>query len=317
MNKFIKPSSFAFYLLLFLLSFILGAAGAGIAGAAENQGLAGGAIVLGYGLMTALGGVVLALIIISKTEVERIKKANWILLGILLCIFAMLSYKSYTREKSKQNNPIDIQPKRETNPAPTLMSPVHYKSPGSRMGLGLFSPNYHENKVLYFYAAQHSDKPIEDQPKLDSITFSQNEHGNYTIGTAPPWLMPEHMKLDYNILYFKILRIGKDYLQIEGNTDTNQAFFVSKWSGETILWPEFILSTFMLEFPEGEKQPLRIKPLDNASIIPHTSRYMRAISIQDHWVEVEVLNEQWKPIDYGWIKWRDENKLLIQYTLLS
>lgn len=317
MNKFLKPSSFVLYLLFILLFFILGAAVAGLSGVAKNQGLAGGAIVLGYGIMAAFGGLVLAFIVISKARVDIIKKTNWIILAIVLVIFAMLSYRSSTKVKPEQSPPINNQPKKETIPAMDLMSNVNFGPQSANLGLGLFTPNFHENEVLYFYSVQSFDKPIEENPKLDSITFSKTENGHFKIMTAPPWLMPEHLKLDYDILYFKIMRIGKDYLQIEGNRATSHSYFVSKWSGNIILWPEFILNTFMLEFPEGEAQPIRIKPLENVATIPHTSNYMRAISIQDRWVEVEVLDEQWKPIDKGWIKWRDENKLLINYSMLS
>ncbi|MEB2777203.1 hypothetical protein SYJ56_17945 [Algoriphagus sp. D3-2-R+10] len=316
MNKYIKPSSLAFYLLLFMVFFIIGAAAAGLSGVAKNQGLAGGAIVLGYGLITALGGIVLAILVISKASIDKIKKANWIILLILLLLLAFLSF----RYKSKTEVPEEA-----TTPPPpkTITTPVKFISKKTiepaflTIGLGLFTPNYYERDVLYFYAVQNFDKPIEDNPKLDSITFARTEHGDFTIKTAPPWLEPEHMKLDYGILYFKIIRIGKDYILIEGNSTKKLTYYVSKWSGDIILWPEFILSTFMLEFPEGKTQPVKIKPQDNASAIQNTSPFMRAISIQDFWVEVETLDDQWKPIGKGWIKWRDESGLLVQYSLLS
>lgn len=316
MNKYIKPSSIAFYLLIFLLAFIIGAAVAGLSGVAKGQGLAGGAIVLGYGLMAALGGIVLAIIIVSRANTAIIKKTNWIILVVVLIIFAFLRLRSSDKKTEEKPAP---QPKMQTSPAAPVNLTGNFarKSSSTEIGLGLFTPNYAENDVLYFYSVQNPDKPIEDNPKLDSITFSRTEHGDITIQTAPPWLQPEHLKLDYGILYFKIMQIGKDYILLEGNSSTKNTYFVSKWSGDIIFWPEFILSTFMLEFPEGKVQPVRIKPLDNASVVQNPTNNMRAISVQDFWVEVEILDDQWVPIDKGWIRWRDESGLLVQYSLLS
>ncbi|PZX55840.1 hypothetical protein [Algoriphagus chordae] len=311
MNKYLKPSSIACYILLFIVFFIIGAATAGLSGVAKNQGLAGGAIVLEYGIMASFGGLALAIFLISKTSTSNIKKANWVILLIVLLTLAFLGFRS-TSTEGATFSPKRPQPK-------TVTIPVNFtnNSTAERIGLGLFSPNFFENEVLYFYAVQNFDRPIEDNPKLDSITFAKTELGKYTITTAPPWLQPEHLKLDYGILFFKIIRIGKDYIQLEGNSTTEQTYFVSRWSGDIILWPEFILNTFMLEFPEGKTQAIRIKPVENASSIQNSSHLMRAISIQDFWVEVEVLDDQWNKIDTGWIKWRDESQLLIQYSLLS
>ncbi|MBB6325557.1 hypothetical protein FHS59_001172 [Algoriphagus iocasae] len=316
MNKYIKPSSIAFYLLIFLLAFIIGAAAAGLSGVAKGQGLAGGAIVLGYGLMTALGGIILGIIIVSRASIDLIKKANWIILALAVIIVVFLRLRSSDKKTNEKSDP---QPKIQTSPSlpASLMANFTGKSSSTEIGLGLFTPNYVENNVLYFYSVQNPDIPIEDNPKLDSITFSLSEHGDFTIQTAPPWLQPEHLKLDYGIIYFKIMQIGKDYILLEGNSTTKTTYFVSKWSGDILYWPEFILSTFMLEFPEGKVQPVRIKPLENASIVQKPVRNMRAISVQDSWVEVEILDDQWSPIDKGWIRWRDESKILIKYSLLS
>lgn len=265
MNKFFKPSSVVLYFLLIFLFFILGAIVAGISGVAKNQGLAGGAIVLGYGIMTALGGFILSIIFVTRVNVKNIKKTNWFLLALLLIIMAVMKFR-FDSNKSPNNSQQEVnQPKTTTSPSLKLihnLSPTHLTE---SMGLGLFTPNFIENWKLYFYAIQNFKKAMEQNPKLDSISFSQKNSGEFEITTAPPCLKPEHLKLDYEILYFKVIRIGKDYLQIEGNSSTNDTYFVSKWSGDIILWPEFILSTFMLEFPEGKNQVIRIKPLDNAT----------------------------------------------------
>lgn len=317
MNKFIKPSSILFYLFMLFLFFILGASLAGISGVAKNQGLAGGAIVLGYGFLAAIGGFILAIFVVGKVNVEKIKKTNWYLLAILVIILALLKLRLDSNKDSNSSETNSIQPKKTTQPALKLIHSNIHNQLTETIGMGLFTPFFSDNKKLYFYSIQNFDKALDQNPILDSITFSYKNPSGIEITTAPPWLQPMHLKLDYGILYFKVIRIGKDYLQIEGNSSTKETYFVSKWSGEVILWPEFILNSFMLEFPEGKNQLIRVKPFDNSSQVLNWSPNLRPISVQGYWVEVEVLNENWKPIDKGWIKWRDETQLLIKYSLLS
>lgn len=96
MNKFLRLSSFLLYLLAILCFFFSGAMIAGFAGAGENQGLAGGAIVLMYGVISAGVGFVLALVLIGMLETNRIVLINKILAGVLLVFAAFVAYRIAT-----------------------------------------------------------------------------------------------------------------------------------------------------------------------------------------------------------------------------
>ncbi|MCO6492938.1 MAG: hypothetical protein J5I98_31255 [Phaeodactylibacter sp.] len=90
MKKLIKPASLLLCLLALLVFFVAATAGASYAGMAEGQGLAGSAIVLGYGVAAGLGAVVAALFFAFYASHRAVVVANWGLAGVLLVVVIIL-----------------------------------------------------------------------------------------------------------------------------------------------------------------------------------------------------------------------------------
>lgn len=79
--------------------FFAGVYYAGITGAAEGQGLAGGAIILSYGVITAFVALLVSVVITHYVSHEIIIHANQIL-GIIFMIFiAITAYRLLTSER--------------------------------------------------------------------------------------------------------------------------------------------------------------------------------------------------------------------------
>lgn len=188
---------------------------------------------------------------------------------------------------------------------------------GQAMGLGIFSPNFYENKVLHFYGNINHDKALSEHLPFDSITFSQSDHHNYQIGTAPPWIIPQHLKLDYGILHFKIKTIYQNFIEIEVNSKTGQTSFINPYAGKIQYWPEFLSKVHSLEFKDPETQFVKVKPMDHAGEVLTIFNIMQPIAIQQDWVMVELRNSNYKKVGKGWVKWRDNGELLLNYSLLS
>jgi hypothetical protein len=185
------------------------------------------------------------------------------------------------------------------------------------MGLGMFTPNFYENKVLYFYGNLTQGKSVQEHMPTDSIMFKQLEYGGFDIATAPPWLVPDHLKLDYDMLYFKVKSISHDFIEVIVNTTNNQAAFVDRYSGKMQYWPEFLLGVHSVEFPEPSKHKIFVKPLDYAGTVTTPYSFMRPVKIQNEWMYVELQNNGFKEVAKGWIRWQKDGKLLIIYNLLS
>lgn len=113
----LKPYSFLLYGLVLISFFFVGITYAGIVEAGKNQGLAGGAIVLGYGVTAACIGFLVALFVTHKTNGKVIFRLN-IILAISIVGFWIFYHNKYLeKQKAKElENPKIEQPKQ---PSPT------------------------------------------------------------------------------------------------------------------------------------------------------------------------------------------------------
>ncbi len=327
MKNLFKPASFALYLLSIPIFFIVGIMVAKWTGAGEGQMLAGGAIVLGYGVMGSGIGLVLALIYAYLSPVKRIIRTNWVLLVLMLIGYGY-NYYQYTQRK-KDKEPEQEVPRETTGPAaeavptsalliqPLLLSSWFGSFETSDAGLGFYAPTLFETESLYFYGNPNFEKSIMEHSPSDSITFKNNEYGNYEISTAPPWMVPEHLKLDYGILYFKVLAISADFIEVETNKNDGRSSFVSRETGKLMLWPEFLLKVSSVEFQEGARHTVHIKALESSSTVNATFDFMKPVLIRDDWMKVILYTEDFEKVNTGWIQWRKNGQFQLNYNLLS
>jgi hypothetical protein len=291
------------------ISFIAGTFIAGIAGAGKNQGLAGGAIVLGYGVAAAFIGLILAYFLTKSLSYANLIKAD-IILGIgLVAMLLFLNHRYKEKQKDKQT--IEHTNQIPTKPSPVLENEVKIESDYS-IGLGFFKPNFIKNNKINIYG-----NPSPNNTPIDSIIFKTNEHGNRDIAYAPEWLKPHHLKLDYDILYFKILSISNKYIEVIGNTMDEKAIFISIEDGEVIRWNDFLLNVNSVEFINKNTNRIYENNTMSGKRIKTVYSFLKPISIQDDLMEVELIDDNYKAKGKGWIRWKDENQLLISYSLLS
>lgn len=325
MNNLIKPASLLMYFLAFLLFFIIGMSIAGFTGAAKGQGLASGAIVFFYGVITATTALGISLIVAFKSQIKDIIKINKILGFLLLLAFCFLTYRILT--EAKKEIPSEEYPTQITSPAPVEMSLFGFTKTNKavdlllnedqKMGIGFFTPDYLEYPTLYFYGGFHPDKGLIDQLPMDSVVFAKDQNNNMTTTYAPPWLYPEHLKLDYGIISFKVLAVGRDFITVEANKQTRQKTYLDKYKGKFISMAEFILSVNSVGFNEKSSKKVFIKPLNNADEVRLKFDIMQPIMVEEQWMYVKLLDDSLNELGKGWIRWNSDNVFLITYSLLS
>ncbi len=327
MNKYFKPASILFYIFMLLVFFFIGVYTGKLFGVADNQGLAGGAIVLGWGVL--FGGIAF---LASFFIVRVIRTKNIVLLNILLFVLLLLSilltYLNYQARQALKDNPEENQEQPELKPVtPTTMfltksnfdktiAKVESTS-DNEMGLGFFTPNYYEFPVLYFYGGVNLEKSINDHSPQDSVVFTQQEGYKLSTSYAPPWLFPEHLKLDYELMAFKVLGLGNDFLKVEVNKVTGQIAYLDKTKGTYKTWPEFLRTKASLEPIEKENQTVHIKPLKHASKVQVDFKWMQPLLIERTWMYVKLLDEHHKEQGRGWVQWRNDERLLVRYSLFG
>jgi uncharacterized protein YacL len=104
----LKAHSFLFYLICFLLGFFIGVSYAGFIEAGKDQMLAGGAIVLGYGVIGAVLGLILSLFSVSRLSSKSIVRLN-ILFAVFILAFVLYYKLSFDRrQKAKSQEKIGM-----------------------------------------------------------------------------------------------------------------------------------------------------------------------------------------------------------------
>ncbi|KAA3618230.1 MAG: hypothetical protein DWP94_14645, partial [Flavobacterium sp.] len=262
MKKLLKPACIGFYFLMLLSFFIVGLFYAGAIDAGKNQGLAGGAIVVGYGVL--FGGIafVASFFIAYHLNLKIIKIINWVLLVLILTTWSIKFYefRQWDKLQEEKSKEIKQRSKTPTKVTPSAMlrfpgrkqpAPVINESISVDSGMGFFTPNYYENPTLYFYGNLNLEKSLMDHSPYDSITFKRNQYNQYEIATAPPWLVPDHLKLDYDMLYFRIVSVTEEFVEVLVNTQNGQTSWVAKRAGNMLLWPDFLLRIHSVEFLPG------------------------------------------------------------------
>ena len=311
--KYFKLYNLLFYILSFVLFAFIGLLYATLVEAGRHQGLAGGAIVLGYGVIS--GGVALLAAIIAAGFLDRSRVIlfNKILPFLIAIVLFALKIAVETRNAKRAQSdmpPVDIQ----TVPVSEgIMGPQHQVS---KLGLGMFMPNYYENRVLYFYGRPTNGKGIDKQIPTDSVVFKRGDH-SLEISYAPPWLLPEVMKLDYEMFALKALTLHHDLIEVEVNKRKSKSTYVDRYSGRMQYWPDFLFAINSVEPIDRTKNPIRLRPFDHGSIIDKSFEILKPLAIQSNWMEVELLDSEYRSNGTAWIKWHEEGQLLITYNLLS
>ncbi len=322
MKKLLKPANIAFYFLMLLVFFAIGLYVAGLLGAGKNQGLAGGAIVLGYGVVFGIIAFISSFFIAYQIKHKLIIRFNWILLLLLVLAYGITHYRYLERQnKQKQQQDFKEMPTTETKTEPTAMRYQNLKEKKSfeekDIGIGFFTPNFQKNKTLYFYGSVNLEKGLTEHSPQDSIVFALDENQNFTTTYAPPWLLPAQLKLDYGIMHLKVFGVGNDLIKVETNSKTNRISYVDKQAGAFVSWPEYILSMNSVEFIDKAKQTIHIKPLDYAGEVQANFDFISPLLVEGDWLYGLLLTDNRTETGKGWIRWRKDGKLLITYSLFS
>lgn len=122
--------------------------------------------------------------------------------------------------------------------------------------------------------------------------------------------------MGYGVLFTKVVSAGRNFVEIEVNKQTQQTTFVSREIGTTLFWPEFLLTINSVEFDNND-QKVRVKPLSYAGVVTLSFAFMRPVRVRQNWMKVNLLDDNFRTIGSGWIKWRKDGEMLISYSLLS
>lgn len=272
------------------------------------DGLSGGALVFWFlagGLIAGCGG---GIILSRRLTGPTLFKACMISSALAIVLLMV----AYARFKSGQ------QPtQQEGSQKPTAVPAVWKQQAPQPLGLGMAKPFLAPAKTLYVYMIPDTEQlPGETKP-ADSITFVQKQ-GFVDIATAPPYLVPEVLKLDYNAFYFRVVSLSRYWVEVIVNTTNGHTAFLDREAVEYLAWPDFFLNVHSVERLNAEKNPVRARPMDTGSIMASGPNIaLTVVSVHGDWLKVATNGLADRMPPYGYIRWRDGNQLLVRYSLFS
>jgi hypothetical protein len=196
-----------------------------------------------------------------------------------------------------------------------LSSPSNAPQEAS-LGVGIVRSPLDPAQPLYFYGVPDLDTLPDASSPQDSVTFRAGPH-HVSVATAPPWFVPEAMKLEYGLLHLRARTLTRHWIEVVVNERTGTTRWVDRSAVTFEPWPVFLLGVVTVEVTDPQANPIRSGPDEAAPIRARTSALLRPLAVQGDWLQVGPSPLASAQVPVGWIRWRDEKRLLITYSLLS
>lgn len=192
------------------------------------------------------------------------------------------------------------------------------------LGLGLISINFDDKTTLYFYST-----PNDKEPKKTIQVFKDKTINSWNIldlHIHKDWLKPEILWLDYSQFVFRCLTVKDNWLKVMVNNETEETLWLKKSDATTFSdWENYLKEMFGVARLPDQQQQIKSLPTDNSEeIINQGQDCFQVKSMKGDWIEIftadycdESYTESKTKIKSGWIKWRQGNKLLIEYFTTS
>lgn len=187
----------------------------------------------------------------------------------------------------------------------------------SELGLGVIQVDIYKTKEIKVYKNKGDKAPEKIIKLVNKDGEISIEENNYS-----KWLKPEAIWLDYSQFIFRYTAKENKWIQIIVNTDTKD----KKWIqlSETLLmqtWDNFLINATTAIDPLNPTD-IKAEPNINAKTLRKSTGEdcFEAIEIKGDWIKIKTnetldCNEHSQPIKSGWIKWKENNQLIVKYYL--
>jgi hypothetical protein len=182
------------------------------------------------------------------------------------------------------------------------------------LGIGHVSPV--PGGVLEFYSTPRLGEAPGDLRPSDVVTFKAAAP-SVDIAEAPPWLVPEHLKMDYEVFHLRVITLTPAWAEVIGNSRTGETRWVKREAVRFTSWPEFLIGVPSVVAFDAEANPVRARPLDASPILSTASAALPPAAVQGDWLRVETHHLADRMPPEGWIRWRRGDRLLVFYNPLS
>jgi hypothetical protein len=192
----------------------------------------------------------------------------------------------------------------------------------TEIGIGLVEINFDDKTVLEFY-----EKPVSSKPAKRIEFFNDEAVNGWNIRNLErqrSWLKPESLWLDYHSFVFRAIARRKNWYRVTVNNETGKSYWLRKQKVARFkTWEQFLTGMFGVKRATAQK--IRRAPSPNSPEIKYLGKdCFQVKGLRGEWLEIfsagycdEDYTNGKTPLKSGWIKWRNGNKLLIDYFITS
>ncbi len=282
----------------------------------ENSGLVGGALVFWYAILGMLLGLIIGIVVWRFCTTKQLKIANWVMAVFSLAMIGWFSLNMFAAYREGMSDLSEL-PK-TTKPIPSsdseIAAPIEEPEPEFKVsiGLGMAEPAMNPNQTILLY-----QEPNEEAI-LDSLIFEEGPY-HLIIKEASNSINPEVNKLDYQMCYFLWKSQKNGFLEIVLDKNTGQRAWVKSDFMTAFSWPRFLTSIHSVEPRDMTNNPVRMSPSDDAKAIEGLDSFsiLQAKAVTGDWLLVNILDGNYQAISKGYIRWRKNGELILDYNLLS
>lgn len=173
---------------------------------------------------------------------------------------------------------------------------------GNSIGVLVLNDNYQPNDTVKFY---HPDGSLWYQ----FTYYYDDSDGKFDFQNDE--FQPIAFHPDYFLLALKTVAEGKDDYEVVVNEATGLTKRIKKQDFLKLQgWEEYILSGFSVGF-DLDQNPIRMQPVNSSPILNVENEVsFFPIKLQGEWLQIKWGKEgDW---NYGWIRWTERNKLVIE-----
>ena len=181
-------------------------------------------------------------------------------------------------------------------------------------GLGVLVVAPVPGSRLQFHATPGIGQQPGDDAPVAEVRFGSGIP-SVDILEAPPWLVPEHLKMDYEIFHLRVLTLTPSWAEVVGNSTTGETWWVARTGGQFVAWPEFLVNASAV-FPFGEIR-IHARPLDDSPVLAATTSSLEPLAVRGDWLKVSISTLADRMPPEGWLRWRDGERLLVGYKPLG
>jgi hypothetical protein len=192
-----------------------------------------------------------------------------------------------------------------------------------KLGQGILKINISNLPSVLLYADTNqleAVKKIELAKEANGETIIRNRE---EVGS---WFKPEQLFLEYDIFMIRVEAVSGKWLLLYTDNEKGTTMWTKAGAGFTFIpWQKFLLK----EISSIEKHPafnldIKASSSDNARTIKkiETTDCFEVLEINGAWMHIRTnlrgeCNESKMIIKSGWIKWKQDNKLTINYSLMA